>query len=84
MIFGMFYNTFLFSGQTGDLFEKLEDINDEQLWLDAGSEDHHAQRSNRLRMALFSDLIVPGHGTPFKVTEAIREKLKADADSKNK
>lgn len=62
----------------GDLFEKYEDIENEDTWLGAGSENPCVQRSNRLRMAQLADVIVPGHGAPFNVTEAIRKKLQSD------
>lgn len=62
----------------GDLFEKRDDVQDERLWLSAGSENQSAQLSNRLRMALLADVLVPGHGGRFEVTEAIRTKLRAD------
>ncbi|XP_046965899.1 metallo-beta-lactamase domain-containing protein 1 [Vanessa cardui] len=60
---------------TGDLFEKVEDIENPNIWLDAGSEDHIQQRKNRLKIAQLADWIVPGHGPKFKVTDQIRESL---------
>lgn len=68
--------------RAGDLFEKSEDIEDEQVWLGAGSENPTAQRSNRLRMALLADVIIPGHGGQFTVTEDIRRKLRSDVSVK--
>ncbi|CAH2236599.1 metallo-beta-lactamase domain-containing protein 1 [Pararge aegeria] len=68
---------------TGDLFEKVEDIEDPNIWLDAGSEDPAKQRINRLKVAQLADWIVPGHGPQFKVTNEIIETLKQQFD-KNK
>lgn len=62
----------------GDLFEKEEDIFDESLWIEAGSENEKLQRQNRLKIAEIADYIIPGHGAKFKVTEAMRVKLRND------
>lgn len=62
----------------GDLFEKEEDVFDEQLWIRAGCEDEKLQRQNRLKVAEMVEYIIPGHGPGFKVTEEIREKLRQD------
>lgn len=51
----------------GDLFECKEDLQDESLWLDAGSNDPEEQRKNRQRAYGYCDYIVPGHGGMFKV-----------------
>ncbi|XP_053673159.1 metallo-beta-lactamase domain-containing protein 1 [Anopheles nili] len=59
----------------GDLFERQQDIDDERLWLDAGSENPRAQRHHRARIADLADWIVPGHGGPFRVDSEMREKL---------
>lgn len=66
---------------TGDLFEKEEDVFDESLWIDAGTEDEFTQRKNRLRIAEMvhrRGWIVPGHGPKFMVTDDILEKLRRD------
>lgn len=63
----------------GDLFEKEEDIFDESLWIEAGTENEKLQRQNRFKVAKMVDHIIPGHGPKFKVTEEIREKLRNDA-----
>uniref|UniRef100_A0A182K9U8 Metallo-beta-lactamase domain-containing protein n=1 Tax=Anopheles christyi TaxID=43041 RepID=A0A182K9U8_9DIPT len=63
----------------GDLFERQQDIDDERLWLDAGSENPRAQRTHRARIANLADWIIPGHGGPFRVDTAVREKLKQQA-----
>ena len=62
----------------GDLFEKEEDIFQESLWIDAGSEHELLQRKNRLMIAEQVEHIIPGHGPIFKVTKEMREKLKQD------
>lgn len=51
----------------GDLFENESDLKDEQVWLDAGSEDPEMQRRNRERVLQIADWIVPGHGDKFQV-----------------
>uniref|UniRef100_A0A182QEG8 Metallo-beta-lactamase domain-containing protein n=1 Tax=Anopheles farauti TaxID=69004 RepID=A0A182QEG8_9DIPT len=61
---------------TGDLFERQQDIEDERVWLDAGSEDPSAQRHHRARIADLAAWIVPGHGGPFRVEETMRETLR--------
>ncbi|XP_037949988.1 metallo-beta-lactamase domain-containing protein 1-like [Teleopsis dalmanni] len=66
-------------GVCGDLFERAEDIFDETLWLEAGSEDATKQRQQRLRMAELCAYIIPGHGPGFKVTDKMLEKLRSDA-----
>jgi len=55
---------------TGDLFEKEEDLNDDNIWLSAGSEDSSKQRENRHRVLEVADFVVPGHGNMFKVPES--------------
>ena len=52
---------------SGDLFENERDLADEQIWLQAGSEDPDSQRTNRTHVLNTSDYIVPGHGPMFKV-----------------
>uniref|UniRef100_A0A182Y3A3 Metallo-beta-lactamase domain-containing protein n=2 Tax=Anopheles stephensi TaxID=30069 RepID=A0A182Y3A3_ANOST len=65
----------------GDLFERQQDIDDDRLWLDAGSEDPIAQRLHRARIASLADWIVPGHGGLFRVDTAMRDKLKHQAET---
>ncbi|CAH2050219.1 unnamed protein product, partial [Iphiclides podalirius] len=60
---------------TGDLFEKYEDIENSNIWLEAGSEDKAQQVKNRLKVANIADWIVPGHGAKFRVTREIRHTL---------
>ena len=62
----------------GDLFEKEEDVFEESLWIDAGSENEKLQRKNRLKIAEMVEFIIPGHGPMFKVTEEMRVKLRQD------
>lgn len=64
---------------SGDLFERKEDIDNEYMWLCAGSEDMNLQKENRLKIINLADWIVPGHGEIFKVTEQI----KTDMNKKN-
>lgn len=65
-------------GIAGDLFEREEDVFNEAVWIDAGSEDEKLQRLNRSRLADMVDFIIPGHGPMFQVTNEMREKLKKD------
>lgn len=62
----------------GDLFERNEDIFDDSLWIQAGTENEKLQRENRLKVAEMVDFIIPGHGPRFKVTEEMRQKLRQD------
>jgi glyoxylase-like metal-dependent hydrolase (beta-lactamase superfamily II) len=52
---------------TGDLFENENDLENDQIWINAGSEDESLQRKNRSYILSISDWIVPGHGKMFKV-----------------
>ncbi|CAH1406233.1 unnamed protein product [Nezara viridula] len=58
----------------GDLFEKKEDLENEFIWLSAGSECPVLQKYNRRMILQLADYIVPGHGEMFKVTEEIKNK----------
>ncbi|XP_013176288.1 PREDICTED: metallo-beta-lactamase domain-containing protein 1 isoform X1 [Papilio xuthus] len=60
----------------GDLFEKYEDINDPNIWLEAGSEDKVQQARNRSKIADLANWIIPGHGPKFQVTEESRQTLR--------
>ncbi|XP_023335549.1 metallo-beta-lactamase domain-containing protein 1 [Eurytemora carolleeae] len=51
----------------GDLFEKQEDLTDDKIWKDAGSENEAAQKMNREKILSIADFIVPGHGPKFQV-----------------
>lgn len=64
----------------GDLFEKEEDVFDENLWIEAGTEDEKAQRKNRLKIAEMGvDFVLPGHGPKFRLSEEHVKKLREDA-----
>lgn len=63
-------------GITGDLFERQEDIDDDSIWRNAGSEDAKRQVEERSKMAEVCDFIVPGHGPMFPVNATVRSKLK--------
>lgn len=71
-------NTYL-DGKTvaivGDLFEHGDDIDQPELWRDAGSEAIEDQLVNRHKIATEADYIVPGHGPIFDVSRQMREKL---------
>lgn len=60
----------------GDLFERFGDIEDPNIWLDAGSESPDLQNKNRLKIAEIADWIIPGHGKKFKVNNSIRQSLR--------
>lgn len=52
-------------GIVGDLFENEDDITDETIWLNAGSENPELQRANRKAIMEQVDCIIPGHGAMF-------------------
>jgi len=52
---------------TGDLFEKEEDLLDDNIWKEAGSEDSVLQLLNRNKVLDLADYIIPGHGPMFQV-----------------
>lgn len=54
---------------TGDLFERFEDLTDENIWIEAGSDSEALQRVNRQKILGMADFIVPGHGPMFKVPQ---------------
>lgn len=64
----------------GDLFECYEDIENDSIWLEAGSENPTAQKKNRAIVGNLSDVIIPGHGKLFVVTQEARDKLSRDSD----
>lgn len=57
----------------GDLFEKEEDLKDPSIWKDAGSEDEVKQIENRKKVLQMADVVIPGHGGKFSVTEEMRK-----------
>lgn len=68
----------------GDLFEKKEDLYNENLWLDAGSENPYLQRKHRMQVSNIADFIIPGHGGAFAVDKECRNQLKSNFDMYNK
>ena len=50
----------------GDTFEKEEDLEDESIWKEAGSENEDLQQKSRKNILSLADVIVPGHGPSFK------------------
>ncbi|KAL7738773.1 hypothetical protein ACLKA6_001173 [Drosophila palustris] len=64
-------------GICGDLFERREDVDDDQIWKEAGSEDEKRQMEERYRISQLCSQIVPGHGPMFAVDDAMRAKLKS-------
>lgn len=59
----------------GDLFEKVEDIDDPEIWRSAGTDSEAEQEASRLSMIKAMNVIIPGHGPPFEVTERMRTVL---------
>lgn len=53
----------------GDLFENEKDLEDENVWISAGSDSEDLQRKNRQKILEIADYIVPGHGPMFKVNK---------------
>lgn len=52
-------------GIVGDLFENEDDLMDESIWINAGSENPDSQRKNRKKILEQVDWIIPGHGPMF-------------------
>lgn len=50
----------------GDLFENENDLDDDNIWISAGSDSEDLQRKSRQRILEIADYIVPGHGAMFK------------------
>lgn len=61
----------------GDLFESEADIEDEAIWTEV-SENPVAQRHHRRRVLRFADVIIPGHGPMFRVTDKYRDHLESN------
>ena len=59
-------------GLVGDLFERREDVEDEGIWLGAGSQNPDLQRANRSRIYNKVDYIMPGHGPLFKTRQKVQ------------
>ncbi|CAB0033729.1 unnamed protein product [Trichogramma brassicae] len=63
-------------GITGDLFEKREDVADPTIWITLGNSELNVQQADsRWQIANAVDVIIPGHGSYFKVTTDIKSKL---------
>lgn len=60
----------------GDLFERKDDIWDDNIWLDAGSENPDLQRKNRKIVINLANIVIPGHGCLFDVTPEIKDCFK--------
>lgn len=56
-------------GIVGDLFENEDDIMDESIWLNAGSENPDSQKKNRKMIMELVDWIIPGHGPMFSTNK---------------
>lgn len=59
----------------GDLFEREEDIAVARVWQEAGSDNPSLQAEHRAKVLLDADVIVPGHGPMFRVTEEHRKRM---------
>lgn len=59
-------------GLVGDLFEREEDLKDESIWIEAGSQDVGSQKAQRLKIYSKVDYILPGHGPLFKVDRNLK------------
>ena len=46
--------------------EKEEDLEDESIWKEAGSDDEELQKKSRKNILSVAEIIVPGHGPSFK------------------
>lgn len=51
----------------GDLFEREQDLQDESIWIEAGSENVELQKHHRSLVLDMADYIIPGHGPMFRV-----------------
>lgn len=60
---------------SGDLFERLEDLEDFTLWQE-NSENPEAQQFNRMEVLKYADWIIPGHGPMFAVPNEYKQQLK--------
>lgn len=60
----------------GDLFERVEDCFNKKIWIEAGSEAPYLQLEHRRHVAEICDIIIPGHGPLFAVTEEILTALR--------
>ena len=51
----------------GDTFEKEEDLTDDSIWIEAGSQDQGKQVESREKILSIADYVIPGHGGTFRV-----------------
>ena len=51
----------------GDTFEKEEDLTDDSIWIEAGSQDQKKQVESRAKILSIASYVIPGHGGMFKV-----------------
>lgn len=51
----------------GDTFENFQDLEDDKIWIDAGTENESVQRESRRKILQLGDIVVPGHGPAFPV-----------------
>lgn len=52
----------------GDLFENEDDVHNDNIWKDAGSENEAKQLESREKILKIADWIIPGHGKMFPVS----------------
>ncbi|KAJ8919528.1 hypothetical protein NQ315_002149 [Exocentrus adspersus] len=57
---------------TGDLFERFQDLTDEDIWKEAGSDSEELQRINRFKVLRMADFVIPGHGPMFRVPKTFK------------
>lgn len=57
---------------TGDLFENEQDLLDDSIWINAGSDNVELQRINRNKILGMANFVVPGHGPMFKISHCNR------------
>ncbi|XP_050477043.1 metallo-beta-lactamase domain-containing protein 1 [Bombus huntii] len=63
---------------TGDLFEKKEDISDPSIWKELGTiELQKTQSLMRSHVVDLANLIIPGHGPMFAVTDDMRKIIRS-------
>lgn len=57
----------------GDLFENEDDLSDESIWKNAGSENEKQQAESRRKILEIADYIIPGHGKMFRVRSSMHK-----------
>jgi hypothetical protein len=76
-------NLILLMHDLGDIFEREEDIEQPEIWRSCGSVNPEQQENSRAIIANIADYIVPGHGSIFKVTDAMKKKLSQNVSTCN-